>query len=284
MPSTRGHLPLGAGIGLRAAHARDLMTRDSAVGWLEVHSENYFAAGGAHLEALQALRARYPVSAHGVGLSLGSPAGPDLPHLTRLAALVDWLEPVFVSEHLAWGEVDGIHSNDLLPLPYTQEALAHFVRAVDRTQEFLRRRILIENVSSYVEFSASTMPEWVFLTQLARRSGCGILLDVNNIEVSAINHGFDPYDYIDAIPPGLVCELHVAGHSTQWFDGEPIVVDTHDRRVAPSTWLLLRHALRRFGPVPVLVEWDVALPPLATLEAEAAQAAACMEECHARAA
>jgi uncharacterized protein len=278
-------LPRAAvGIGLRAAHAREIMERTPTLDWLEIHSENYFSAGGRHLDVLRALRARYPVSAHGVGLSLGSADPLSATHLAALARLVEWLEPVFISEHLAWGAIDGRHANDLLPLPYTDAALALMIERVDQVQSRLGRRILIENVSSYVEFSASEIPEWEFLAELARRSGCGILLDVNNIDVAARNHGFEPFTYIDAMPAAQVCEIHVAGHSTQRFDGCEIVVDTHDGRVSPAGWCLLRHALRRYGPVPVLVEWDSALPPLGVLLEEAAIARACMKVCYARAA
>ncbi len=270
------------GIGLRAAHTQELMERTPALGWLEIHSENYFTNGSLQSEALRKLRGRYPVSAHGVGLSLGSAGGVDQRHLARLAKLIDWLEPVLISEHLAWSSFGGQHIHDLLPLPYIEAALEHMVSTVGQVQDRLRRRILIENVSSYVTFAGAQMPEWTFLTELARRSGCGILLDINNIDVSARNHGFDPFAYIEAIPPELVVELHVAGHSVQRFGAHEIVVDTHDCRVSPAGWCLLRHALRCYGPVPVLVEWDNALPPLATLLDEAAIVRSCMEMCYAR--
>lgn len=282
--SGRREVPATAGIGLRSVHAREILDGAGVPGWLEVHSENFFSAGGPHIDSLRALRARYPISAHGVGLSLGSADGPCTAHLARLARLCEWLEPALVSEHLSWGAVDGRHSNDLLPLPCTEEALTHFVAAVDRTQSFLRRQILIENVSSYLQYGESTMPEWEFLVEVARRSGCALLVDVNNIEVNAINHGFDARTYLDAIPAGYVAELHVAGHTRQVFPTRDWIVDTHDREVAESTWALLQHALVRFGPVPVLVEWDVDLPPLATLLAEAGRADECLENCRADAA
>jgi len=279
LPPRVAPLPGAAvGIGLRTAHVQDILEGSPAIDWLEIHSENYFAEGGPHIDALRRLRERYPVSAHGVGASLGSFDGPCPRHLDRVARLADWLEPVLVSEHLAWGAADGMHSNDLLPLPYTEEALAHMVNAVDRLQQRLARRVLIENVSSYVTFEESTIPEWEFLAALAAQSGCAILLDVNNIDVSARNHGFDPCRYIDAIAPHAVAELHVAGHSVQRFGDDAIVVDTHDRCVAPSTWTLLRHALFRYGPRPILIEWDADLPALAVLEQEAAQARCCVAE------
>jgi uncharacterized protein len=267
-------LPVLAGIGLRSAHAREILARSPALGFLEIHSENYFS-DGPQIDLLRQLRQCYPISAHGVGLSLGSADGVSTTHLAALARLVDWLEPVFVSEHLAWGAIDGLHTNDLLPLPYINEALERTVSAVQQVQDALRRKILIENVSSYIAFERNDMQEWEFLRELASRSGCGILLDVNNIDVSARNHGFDPYAYIDAIPPAYVEELHVAGHSVQRFGEQEIVVDTHDQRVSASGWCLLRHALKHCGPVPVLVEWDSALPPLQTLLNEAHLANAC---------
>lgn len=264
--------PAAVGIGLRAAHAQEILDGAPAIDWLEIHSENYFSAGGPQAALLRRLRERYPVSAHGVGASLGSVGGLDAAHTVALTRLVEWLEPALVSEHLAWAAVDGLHSNDLLPLPYTEQALEHMVGVIDQLQESLGRCILIENVSSYVEFTASTLPEWEFLGTLARRSGCGILLDINNIDVSSRNHGFDPCLYIDAMPRDAICEIHLAGHSMQRFGERTFVVDTHDHPVAASTWRLLDHALMRFGPRPILIEWDVNLPPLSVLEAEVARA------------
>ncbi len=264
------------GVGLRAPHVKEITERLPKLGFLEVHSENYFGQGGAGSEALRRLRADYPVSAHGVGLSLGSETPVSTTHLERLADLVEWLEPALISEHLSWSAVDGRHLNDLLPLPYSVEVLAHMVQAVDVVQSRLKRRILIENVSSYVVLPGSDMYESEFLAALASASGCGLLLDVNNIYVSAYNHGFDPRAYIDALPASAIEEIHVAGHSAQHFEGVDILVDTHDRLVAPPVWELLRHALRRFGPRPVLVEWDCDLPPFVVLEQQAAVAAACL--------
>lgn len=282
---TRDTLAANAvGIGLRAAHTREIMERAPALDWLEIHAENYFCPGGPHLEALERLREGYALSVHGVGLSLGSADGLDADHLAQLAALVERFEPVLVSEHLAWGAIDGRHANDLLPMPYTEAALVQMIAAVGRVQDRLKRQLLIENVSSYVEFAHADMTEWDFLAALARHSGCGILLDVNNIDVSARNHGFDPFCYIDAMPRAAVAEIHLAGHSLQRFNGVEIVVDTHDQRVAGSTWCLLRHAVRRLGPVPLLIEWDSDLPPLDVLLEEVALARACLGECHVRAA
>ena len=265
------------GVGLRAPHVQEITEQAPKLGFLEVHSENYFGRGGAGNEALRRLRADYPVSAHGVGLSLGSATPVSTTHLERVADLVEWLEPALISEHLSWSAVDGRHLNDLLPLPYSVEVLAHVAQSVDVVQSRLKRRILIENVSSYLVLPGSDMCEWEFLAALASASGCGLLIDVNNIYVSACNHGFDPRAYIDALPASAIEEIHVAGHSTQHFEGMDILVDTHDSLVAPPVWELLRYALRRFGPRPVLVEWDCDLPPFAVLEQQAALAAACLE-------
>ena len=272
------------GIGLRVPHTAEIMTHGAAVDWFEIHSENYFSAGGPHLEVLRRIRRDYPISAHGVGLSLGSAGRLAEHHLARLEHLARWLEPAIVSEHLAWGALDNQHLNDLLPLPYTREALRCLSANIDRVQNRLRRQILIENVSSYVEFKDSTLSEAQFLVALARDSGCGILLDLNNIYVSACNQGFDPVSYIEEIPGHLVAQLHVAGHSIQSFEGIDIIVDTHNARVAAPVWCLLRHAVRCFGPRPVLVEWDSDLPALAVLLEEADLARATVGESYAQAA
>lgn len=277
-------LPTAVGIGLRAPHMQAIMDRAPALGFLEIHSENYFTASASSRRALTQLRTDYPISTHGVGLSLGSASGLTTRHLERLADLVNWLEPALVSEHLSWGAVDDRHLNDLLPLPYTREALAHMVHAVDSVQTRLKRRILIENVSSYLVLPDADMTEWEFLGQLALLSGCGLLLDVNNVYVSACNHGFDPCTYLDAVPISFVEELHVAGHSHQEFGDETLIVDTHDGPVAPAVWDLLCRTLARCGPRPVLVEWDSQLPPFAQIEQQALLAATCMERSHARAA
>jgi len=280
----RTRIPPRAGIGLRAAHYRDLLAELPDVGWLEVHSENYFGDGGQPLHYLERARSRYPLSLHGVGLSLGSAQGLDRRHVERLAALVRRVEPDFVSEHLSWGAIPGRHLNDLLPLPYTEEALAVVAANVDAVQHTLGRAILVENISSYLRFRHSTIGEADFLAALAARTGCGILLDVNNIYVSATNHGFAPAaflgSFLDALPADAVREMHLAG-----FDqaGE-LFIDTHGTRVAPAVWELYRLALERYGRVPTLIEWDTDLPELAVLLAEAATAESLMEACHAVAA
>ena len=272
------------GVGLRAPHTANLLAGRSALEWLEIHSENYFSAGGPHLHALQKIRRDHAISAHGVGLSLGSAQALSERHLARLEHLVRWLEPVLVSEHLAWGALDGRCVNDLIPLPYTREALPRLSANIDRVQTRLQRQILIENVSSYVEFVDCEMPVSKFLAELATQSGCGILLDIHNIYINACNHGFDPVRYIEDIPPALVQQIHVAGHSVQTFEGIEIMVDTHNARVADSVWCLLRHAIRYMGPRPVLVEWDSDLPAFSVLLEEAALARECLGDPYAQAA
>jgi uncharacterized protein (UPF0276 family) len=257
-----------AGIGLRAPHYREILDSQPDVGWLEVHSENYFGRGGQPLHYLERMRERYPLSLHGVGLSLGSADGLRHSHLVQLKALADRFEPALVSDHLCWGAIGARHLNDLLPLPYTDEALDVVCANVTRAQDFLRREILVENVSSYLQFSASRIPEWEFIAEVARRTGCGLLLDVNNIYVSAINHGFDPLRYLDAIPASAVHEIHLAG-----FDSNGLcLIDTHGKPVAGPVWNLYGEALSRVGPVRTLIEWDTDVPPLAVLLDEARKA------------
>jgi len=267
-----GSIPAGAGIGLRSVHHDSFLATRPAVSWVEVHSENFFAAGGAQPRVLEQVRRDYPVSLHGVGLVLGSIDPLDRTHLARLRALVDRYQPGLVSEHLCWGAIGGRHTNDLLPLPYTEEALRHVVARVQQVQDALDRTILIENVSSYLDFTDSSMSEWEFLSAVARSSGCGILLDVNNVYVSARNHGFQAPRYIDAIPAALVGEIHLAGHSVDDYGGRDILVDTHGAPVCDDVWALYARALERIGAVPTLIEWDTDLPDLATLIVEAQQA------------
>lgn len=277
-------IPARAGIGLRAEHYDAVLETRPSVGWLEVHSENYFGAGGKPLDYLERIRARYPLSLHGVGLSIGSTDPLDRRHLAKLKELIRRFEPALVSEHLSWSSVGGRHFNDLLPLPYTEEALYHMVGRVAQVQDALGRPILIENPSSYLQYVESAIPEWEFLVELAERTSCGVLLDVNNIYVSARNHGFDASAYLRAIPRHLVREIHLAGFTVNRFDGGEILIDTHNRPVWPAVWALYRQAVRRFGPIPTLIEWDTDLPELAVLVDEARRADAILEECHARAA
>jgi uncharacterized protein (UPF0276 family) len=272
MRARSGNLPVSAGIGLRAPHYDEVIEHRPDVGFLEVHSENYFGAGGAPLEILHHLRADYPLSLHGVGLSLGSADALSNTHLARLRSLIAQYEPFAVSEHLCWSSINATHLNDLLPLPYTDEALAHVCARIDEAQARLGFTMLIENVSSYLRFSHSTIPEWEFLAEVSRRTDCGILLDVNNVYVSARNHGFDPETYIDAIPAEAVGEIHLAGHTVRRFDEGELLIDTHDALVSEPVWSLYRHTIERMGPKPTLIEWDTNLPPLHVLVNEAAQA------------
>jgi uncharacterized protein (UPF0276 family) len=277
-------VPARAGIGLRAEHHAAVIGTRPDVGWLEVHSENHFAAAGAPHSVLERLRADYPLSLHGVGLSLGGTDPLDREHLARLAEANARYEPALVSEHLCWGSAGGRHTNDLLPLPYTHEALRHLVDRIGEVQEALARPLLIENVSSYLEFRDSELTEWEFLARLARESGCGILLDVNNVYVSARNHGFDAHDYLAAIPRESVREIHLAGHSSRVLEGRELLVDTHDARVSAGVWQLYSAAVSRFGRVPTLIEWDTDLPELGVLVAEAHEADRIAGEAHALAA
>ncbi|MEP7245023.1 MAG: DUF692 domain-containing protein [Gammaproteobacteria bacterium] len=260
------------------------MANRPAVGWLEAHSENYFARGGSHSRVLAKVRAVYALSLHGVGLSLGSTDPIDLTHLAEVGRLVSELQPLLVSEHLSWGSVGGRFTNDLLPLPYTEEALSHMTARVGQVQDFLGRQMLIENVSSYLQFSCSQIPEWEFLAALAQRSGCGLLLDVNNVYVNAMNHGFDALEYLKHIPAHAVREMHLAGHSIRRFGERAVLIDTHDGPVCDAVWDLYRVALERFGPVPTLIEWDSQIPALSVLAGEARKAEQMMERHRARAA
>ncbi|OUM03008.1 MNIO family bufferin maturase [Variovorax sp. JS1663] len=270
------------GIGLRPEHWRAFTETRPPVGFIEAHSENYFGRGGKPLHFLLLARESHALSLHGVGLSIGSVDPLCERHLGRLAELVRMLEPDLVSDHLCWTSVGGVHANDLLPLPYTEEALAHVVARVQRVQDFLGRPILLENLSAYLDYAQSTVPEWEFLAEVADRSGCGVLLDINNIHVSAHNLGFDPLRYIDALPRAAVREMHLAGFTRNVLDdGAEILIDTHSAPVADAVWALYAAAIERFGPVPTLVEWDADLPPLPALVAEAEKARAMMEALHA---
>ncbi|MFP3565068.1 DUF692 domain-containing protein [Paraburkholderia sp. SIMBA_030] len=270
-------IPVSAGIGLRFAHHQAVIDTRPDVRWFEVHTENYMGGGRAP-NCLDAIRRDYPVSLHGVGLSLGSAEGLDAAHLARVRNVVDRVEPGLVSEHLAWSVSGGNYLADLLPLPMTEEALSVVCRHVDQVQTYLGRRILVENPSTYLRFIHSTIPEWEFLAQVAQRTGCGILCDVNNIYVSASNHGWDATGYLHALPPGAIGEIHLAGHSVRDAgDGQTIRIDDHGSRVCPEVWALYRLALERFGPVPTLIEWDTGIPPLDILMDEAMKARTVLE-------
>lgn len=255
-----------AGIGLRHPHVALLIEEPQAdLAWVEVHTENYMAEGGPRLRQLELIRERYALSFHGVGLSLGSADPPDLAHLARVRRLVDRFAPALLSEHIAWSIESGHYLNDLFPIPYTEEALSVVARNVAIAQDALGRRLMVENPSSYLRFVDSTMPECEFVAELARRADCGILLDVNNIHVSAHNHGFDVTDYLNAIPSALIGEFHLAGHATCEVEGRPLLIDDHASRVDEQVWGLFDATLERYGPRPTLIEWDNGIPPLPVL-------------------
>ena len=271
-PALGSPIPPRAGIGLRFQHQRDVIERRPNIGWLEVHTENYMG-GGSPLAHLEAVRRDYPVSLHGVGLSLGSADDLDAAHLARVRELVLRIEPGLVSEHLAWSVTGGTYLADLLPLPLTEEALDVVCLHVDQVQAALRRTILVENPSTYLRYTHSTIPEWEFLTAVAARTGCGILCDVNNIYVSACNHGFDASAYLAALPAAAIGEFHLAGHAARQLPGgRSILIDDHGSRTCPAVWKLYDAALARFGPRPTLIEWDTDIPPLDVLLEEAALA------------
>jgi len=274
--STRGtkrnSIPAQAGIGLRFQHHQAVVDERPDVAWLEVHTENYMG-GGSPLAYLDAIRRDYPISLHGVGLSLGSAEALDFAHLERIRQVVRRFEPGLVSEHLSWSVTGGVYFNDLLPLPLTEEALAVVAAHVGEMQDALGRPILVENPSTYLEYSHSTIGEPEFLAELARRTGCGLLLDVNNVFVSAGNHGHDAAAYLAAVPVDAVGEIHLAGHTTRDIDGTLLRIDDHGSAVADPVWALYEAALARLGPVPTLIEWDSAIPALAVLVDEAAKAA-----------
>ena len=266
----RGPLPASAGIGLRFPHHEAVAETRPAIGWLEVHSENYMG-GGTTLRYLEAIRANYPISLHGVGLSLGTVGSLDAAHLQRVKKLVERVQPALISEHLSWSISGGAYFADLLPLPMTEEALDVICRHVDEVQMTLGRRILVENPSSYLRYRHSTIPEWEFLAAVSARTGCGILCDVNNVFVSCFNHGWDARAYLGALPADAIGEIHLAGHSLKELPGGRVIrIDDHGSRVIPEVWQLYREALELFGPVPSLIEWDTAIPELGVLLDEAA--------------
>ena len=259
---------LGHGIGLRTQHYPRVLDGTAHPDWFEVISENFLIRGGRPLAVLEQARAAAPIVLHGVSLSIGSVDALNTRYLDALAALAARIEPAWVSDHLCWGSVGGHYAHDLLPLPYTEEALAHVVERVRRVQDRLARQILIENVSSYVTFAHSQMPEWEFLAAVAEQADCGILLDVNNIYVSAVNHGFSAEAYVDGVPAARVGQIHLAGHS----DKGTHLLDTHDGLVIPAVWALYRRAVARCGRVSTLVEWDDHVPELEEVLAEAERA------------
>ncbi len=264
----------GFGLGLRTEHYRDFIDSRPAVDWLEVISENYLVPGGKPLAMLDQIRRDHPMVMHGVSLSIGSTNPLDLEHLRALKTLAARIEPAWVSDHLCWTGVDHHNLHDLLPMPYTEAALAHLVSRVQQVQDTLGRRLLLENVSSYVTFEADEMSEWEFIAALAERADCELLLDVNNVYVSARNHGFDPRRFIDAIPRARVRQIHLAGHE----DHGTHVIDTHDHPVCGAVWALYGYTVQRLGAVPTMIERDDHIPPLAELLAELDHARAVQAE------
>ncbi len=258
------HPALGFGLGLRTDHYADILAGHDAVkrvDWFEAISENYMVDGGQPLHYLTQIRERYPLVFHGVSLSIGSTDPLDGDYLKRLRALADRFEPAWISDHLCWTGVHGVNMHDLLPLPYTEEALAHVAGRITQVQDSLGRRLIIENVSSYVGYRHSSMPEWEFLAGVAERADCLLLFDVNNVFVSAFNHGFDPLTYMNAIPARRVQQFHLAGHENH----RRYIIDTHDHPIVEDVWTLYRAALRHFGPVSTMIERDANIPPLAEL-------------------
>ncbi len=266
-------LPNAPGVGYKPQHFSEIMADARPVGWLEIHAENYMGAGGRPIAQLEHLSAKFPISVHGVGLSIGGETPLDRDHLARLKHLCDWLNPASFSEHLAWSSHNSAFLNDLLPLPYNAATLSRVVSHINQLQDVLGRQMLLENPSSYLAFEASDMSEPAFLAEIAQRTGCGLLLDVNNVFVSATNLGFSPQAYIDAFPLAQVREIHLGGHDEDEDDaGRPLLIDSHGREVDDPVWALLDYTLERAGPCPLLIEWDNDVPDWSTLAAEANRA------------
>lgn len=266
-------LPARPGVGYKPQHFEALLATPSPVGWLEIHAENYMGAGGRPLAQLRHLAERFPISVHGVGLSIGGEGRLDADHLARLKLLCGWLNPASFSEHLAWSTHDGAYLNDLLPLPYTAKTLNRVADHIDEVQEYLGRPMLLENPSSYVAFAETEMDELEFLTQITRRTGCGLLLDVNNVYVSGINQNFDPLAYLKSFPLRLVGEIHLGGHEVDSDDhGNPFLIDSHGTEVVDPVWALYAQVIAMGGPRPTLIEWDNDVPDWPVLAAEAARA------------
>lgn len=266
------------GIGLRPEHYSALMEKRPNIAWVEVHSENYFIDGGKPLSILEKIRTDYPVSLHSVGLSLGSTDELNWQHLRKLRDLALRIQPCLISDHLSWSSIDGHYLHDLLPLPYTEEAVDHLSVRIQQVQDYLQRQILIENISSYVSFKQSTMEEHEFLKAVASKAGCGLLLDINNLYINAINLGIDPSTYLNAIPANIVQEIHLAGFTSMVINNKEILIDTHNRPIVPAVWDLYRQAIQCFGTKPTIVEWDTDLPSLETLCLEAYRAEKMMRE------
>lgn len=271
-------LPPAPGVGYKPQHFDDILADPGSVRWLEIHAENYMGSGGRPIAQIKLLSERFKMSVHGVGLSIGGESDLDAEHLGRLKHLVDWLSPASFSEHLAWSTHDGKYLNDLLPLPYTNETLMRVATHIDEVQDTVGCRMLLENPSNYLTFDAATWSETDFLQELSRRTGCGLLLDINNVFVSATNLGFDACAYIDDFPLKQVGEIHLGGHEKDLDDhGAPLLIDSHGAAVADPVWALLDYTLERAGTRPVLIEWDTDVPNWQVLRAEAGRAAAALE-------
>lgn len=266
-------VPNRAGVGYKAQHLDGILKTPKTVGWLEIHAENYMGDGGRPIAQLRHLREQFPISCHGVGLSIGAEGPLDADHLARLKHLVDWLEPGLFSEHLAWSTHETHFLNDLLPVPYTQKVVDQVVRHIDQVQDTVGRQMLLENPSTYVAFEESDRSEIEFLTEVAKRAGCGLLLDVNNVFVSATNQNYSPEGYIDAFPTEFVGEIHLGGHEEDADDhGAPLLIDSHSRQVVDPVWALYEYTLAKAGPRPTLIEWDNDIPDWDVLAAEMTRA------------
>jgi uncharacterized protein (UPF0276 family) len=275
---TSDKIPLRAGVSLKPKHYRTILETNPNIGFFEVHAENYMGAGGPPHRYLTEIRCRYPLSLHGVGLSIGADRPLDREHLGRIALLVERYQPSIFSEHLAWSTHESSFLNDLLPLPYTTETLARVCDHIDEIQESLERQMLLENPATYLAFAESTYSEIDFIAEIVRRTGCGLLLDVNNVYVASVNHEWNPETYVDRYPLTHVKEIHLAGHARDADDeGRPLLIDTHDRPVDEIVWALFAHAIERLGPTPTLIEWDAKVPEWKLLQAEAERAEATMD-------
>ncbi len=271
--SSPASLPHRPGVGYKPQHYSDIMSSPGPLGWLEIHAENYMGDGGRPIAQLQHLSDHFPISVHGVGLSIGGEGDLDPDHLARLKHLIGWLNPASFSEHLAWSTHDSHFYNDLLPLPYTPRTLDRVATHISQVQDTVGRRMLLENPSSYLAFAESTMSETDFLRELTQRTGCGLLLDVNNVFVSATNLKTSPQDYIDAFPLDAVGEIHLGGHDEDEDEtGAPLLIDSHGREVVDPVWALLDYTLAKSGPKPLLIEWDTDVPEWPVLAAEVARA------------
>ena len=272
-PRTFDHLPNKTGVGYKPQHYNDILSDPGPVGWLEIHAENYMGDGGRPIAQLRHLAERFPISVHGVGLSIGGEAPLDHEHLARLKHLVGWLNPASFSEHLAWSTHDSHFLNDLLPLPYTEKTMTQVADHIDQVQDTVGRRMLLENPSTYLAFAESQMAEIDFLAEIVKRTGCGLLLDVNNVFVSATNQQTDPVSYINAFPMDHVGEIHLGGHDEDEDDhGAPLLIDSHGREVVDPVWALYDHTISVSGPRPTLIEWDNDVPDWPVLAAEAVRA------------